>query len=328
VAGTGALFGPPEDVAVAIKAAVRDELGLTISVGVATTKLVAKIASDLRKPDGLVVVQPGDEAAFLAPLAITRLWGVGEKSAAALREYSVRTIGDLAALPDDLLIRRFGKYGAALAQRARGIDDDPVAGRDAAKSIGHEHTFDVDTSDREQIERTLLAMSEGVAGRLRNSGVRASTITVKIRDTTFRTITRQRTLPDPTDLTEPIFRTALELARPEVRGLRIRLLGVTASGLGEREQLSLFEADDPRRRKVTEAADAVRHRFGERAITRARLVGSRLPAPFERDPMTPVDPRSLDASTGDSEADSTNRSEEDRDSLDDTTDAEDRFDGA
>src|SRR6185369_6531528 len=213
----------------------------------------------------------------------------------------VRTIGDLAALPDDLLVRRFGKHGASLNHRARGMDDDPVGTRDAAKSIGHEHTFDVDTSDREIIERTLLGMSEGVAGRLRDSGVKATTITVKIRDTTFRTITRQRTLPDATDLTEPIFRTALELARPEVRGVRIRLLGVTASGLGEREQLSLFEADDPRRRKVTEAADEVRHRFGERAITRARLVGARLPAPFERDPMTPVDPRSLEVADPDSD---------------------------
>jgi DNA polymerase-4 len=168
-----------------------------------------------------------------------------------------------------------------------------VTTRDPAKSIGHEHTFDVDTSDREQIERTILAMSEGVAERLRDSGVKAATVTVKIRDSSFRTITRQRTLPEPTDLTEPIFRTALELARPEVRGLRIRLLGVTASGLGERDQLALFAAEDPRRRRVVEAADEVRHRFGERAITRARLVGSRLPAPFERDPMTPVDRRSL-----------------------------------
>jgi len=295
VTGSRLLFGDGEAIGRRIKDEVKGSVDLTISVGVSTTKLVAKIASDLRKPDGLVVVQPGDEATFLAPLAINRLWGVGEKSAAALREYGVRTIGDLAALPDDLLIRRFGKHGASLAQRARGIDDDPVGDRDAAKSIGHEHTFDVDTSDREVIERTLLGMSEGVAGRLRDSGVRASTITVKIRDTTFRTITRQRTLPDPTDLTDPIFRTALELARPEVRGIRIRLLGVTASGLGEREQLSLFAADDPRRRKVTEAADEVRHRFGERAITRARLVGSRLPAPFERDPMKPVDPRAVDA---------------------------------
>jgi DNA polymerase IV len=254
-------------------------------VGVATKNLVPKVASDLRKPDGLVVVPPGEEAAFLAPLPITRLWGVGAKSATALREYGVRTIGDLAALPDDLLTRRFGKHGTSLGQRARGVDADPVGDRDAAKSVGHEHTFDVDTSDREVIERTILAMAEGVAGRLRDSGVKAATVTVKIRDSSFRTITRQRTLTEPTDLTEPIFRTAMELARPEVRGLRIRLLGVTASGLGEREQLALFAADDPRRRRVVEAADAVRHRYGDRSITRARLIGARLPAPFERDAM-------------------------------------------
>jgi DNA polymerase-4 len=299
VTASRGLFGDGAAIGRQIKVAIKREIELTISVGVATTKLVAKIASDLQKPDGLVVVEPGTEAEFLAPLSITRLWGVGAKSAAALREYGVRTIGDLAALPDDLLVRRFGKYGAAIGDRARGRDADPVGDRDAAKSIGHEHTFDIDTSDPEVIERTLLGMSEGVAGRLRDSGVRASTITVKIRDTTFRTITRQRTLPAPTDLTDPIFRTALELARPEVRGVRIRLLGVTASGLGESDQAVLFaaEADEPRRRRVIEAADEVRHRFGERAITRARLVGSRLPAPFERDPMTPVDPRSI--ATGD-----------------------------
>jgi DNA polymerase-4 len=300
VTGSRALFGDGATIGGRIRAEIRAEVGLTASVGVATTKLVAKIASDLRKPDALVVVPPGNEAAFLAPLQITRLWGVGAKSAAALREYGVRTIGDLAALPEDLLVRRFGKHGAALGQRARGIDADPVGDRDAAKSIGHEHTFDVDTSDREVIERTILAMAEGVAGRLRDSRVKASTITVKVRDSSFRTITRQRTLPEPTDLSEPIFLTALALARPEVRGLRIRLLGVSASGLGERDQLALFADDDPRRRRVTEAADAVRHRFGERAITRARLVGSRLPAPFERDPMTAPEARSpRQASEGD-----------------------------
>ncbi|HET9522543.1 MAG TPA: DNA polymerase IV [Candidatus Limnocylindrales bacterium] len=291
VTGSRKLFGDGETIARRIKAAVHDEVGLTISVGVARTKLVAKIASDLRKPDGLVVVPPGEEAAFLAPLPISRLWGVGAKSAVALAEYGVRTIGDLAALPADLLIRRFGKHGASLGERARGLDADPVGTRDAAKSIGHEHTFDVDTSDREVIERTLLGMAEGVAGRLRDSHVKAATVTVKIRDSSFRTITRQRTLPEATDLTEPIFRTALDLARPEVRGLRIRLLGVTASGLGERDQLSLFAGDDPRRRRVVEAEDLVRHRFGERAITRARLVRAGLPRPFERDPMTPVDMR-------------------------------------
>ena len=289
VTGSKALFGDGETIARAIKAAIRSELGLTASVGVATTKLVAKIGSDLRKPDGLVVVAPGDEAVFLAPLPIARLWGVGPKAAIALREYGVATIGDLARLPIDVLVRVFGAHGAALHDRALGIDPDPVAGRDPAKSIGHEHTFDIDTSDRETIERTLLAMAEGVAGRLRAAGLRAGTVTVKIRDTTFRTITRQGPLAPPTDLTEPIWQAALALARPELRGMRVRLLGVTCSGFDHSDQLGLF-ADAPgtseRRRRVIEAADRIRHRYGERAVTRARLLGTALPAPFEHDPMT------------------------------------------
>jgi DNA polymerase-4 len=258
---------------------------------VARTKLVAKIASDLRKPDGLVVVAPGEEAAFLAPLPISRLWGVGEKTAVALAEYGVHTIGDLAALSPDLLERRFGKHGGSLADRAQGRDADTVHEGDPAKSVGHEHTFDVDTVDAEIIERTLLAMSDGVAGRLRSAGVRASTIAVKIRDSRFKTITRQRTLPEATDMTEPIFRAALELARPEVRGIRVRLLGVTASNLGEREQLGLFPTDDPRHRAAIEAADALRRRYGEHAVMPGRLVGAQLPAPFERDPRNPLDRR-------------------------------------
>jgi len=291
VTGSRALFGDGETVGRAIKTAVQDEIRLTISVGVATTKLVAKIASDLRKPDGLVVVPPGEEAAFLAPLPISRLWGVGAQTAAALREYGVATIGDLAALPPELLVRRFGKHGGSLADRARGLDDDPVADSGDAKSIGHEHTFDVDTSDREVIERTLLAMAEGVASRLRSSGVKAGTVAVKVRDSSFRTITRQRTLPEPTDLTEPIWRTALELARPEVRGIRVRLLGVTASHLGTPDQLSLFATEDARRRAAVEAADELRRRYGERAVTRARLIGAALPSPFERDPGTAAERR-------------------------------------
>jgi DNA polymerase-4 len=181
------------------------------------------------------------------------------------------------------LVRRFGQHGAALVDRAHGIDPDPVDDPDSAKSISHEHTFDVDTSDPEVLERTMLAMAEGVSGRLRAAGVKASTVTVKIRDTTFHTITRQRTLPEPTDLTEPIWRTALDLARPEMRGKRIRLIGVATSGFGDRQQLGLFEAVDPRRRRATEAADELRRRFGPRAVTRARLLRTGLPAPFERD---------------------------------------------
>jgi DNA polymerase IV len=291
VTGSRQLFGEGEEIARLIKAAVREEVGLTISVGVATTKLVAKMASDLRKPDGLVVVPPGEEAGFLAPLPISRLWGVGEKTAVVLADYGVRTIGDLAALAPDVVIRRFGKHGGSLVDRARGLDPDPVHLGDPAKSVGHEHTFDTDTRDPELIERTLLGMADGVAGRLRSAGVRASTVAVKIRDSSFRTITRQRTLPEPTDMTEPIFHAALELARPEVRGIRVRLLGVTASNLGEREQLGLFPADDPRHRAAIEAADALRRRYGEGAVTRGRLVGAKLPAPFERDPRNPLDRR-------------------------------------
>ncbi len=299
--GTEQLWGPGEEVGRRIRAAIVEETQLTASVGVATTKLVAKVASDLRKPDALVVVPPGTEAEFLAPLLISRLWGVGPKLGSALRDYGVRTIGELAALSPDLLARNFGKIGASLHDRALGIDDDPVADRDAAKSVSHEHTFDIDTADRELIERTLLAMADGVAGRLRSAGLKAGTVTVKIRDSSFRTITRQRTLPAPTDLTDPIWRIAMDLARPEIRGIRVRLLGVGTSNFTEPAQLGLFAAEDGevRRRAATEASDAIRRRYGERAVTRARLLGTGLPAPFERDPMMPVDRRSLSAVDGD-----------------------------
>jgi DNA polymerase-4 len=292
VTASRALFGDGRAIATRIKATIREELELTASVGVASTKLVAKVGSDLRKPDGLVVVEPGDEAAFLAPLPISRLWGVGPSTAAALRDYGVATIGDLAAMDRASLVRRFGQHGAALVDRAHGRDVDPVSDPDAAKSVGHEHTFDEDTSDPEVLERTLLAMSEGVSARLRDAGVRATTVTVKVRDSAFASVTRQRKLVEPTDLTEPIWRAALDLARPEFRGKRIRLVGVTASGLGERDQLGLFDGiSDERQRRVVVAADELRHRFGTRAVTRARLVKTGIPAPFERDLGTAVERR-------------------------------------
>jgi DNA polymerase IV len=283
VTGSRALFGDGPTIARRIKDTIRDELELTASVGVAATKLVAKIASDLQKPDGLVVVLAGEEAAFLAPLPISRLWGVGPQTAAALRDFSVATIGDLATIDSAALVRRFGQHGASLIDRAHGLDPDPVDDPEAAKTIGHETTFDQDTSDPDVLERTLLALSEGVSGRLRSAGVKAGTVTVKVRDTTFRTVTRQRSLTEPTDLTEPIWRAVLELARPEIRGRKIRLLGVTASAFGDREQLGLFETLDPRRRRAVEAADELRRRYGPRAVTRARLLRAGLPAPFERD---------------------------------------------
>jgi DNA polymerase-4 len=297
VAGSEQLFGEPAEIARRIKAAIRDERGLTASVGVAATRLVAKIASELRKPDGLVVVPAGEEAAFLAPLPIERLWGVGAKTRAALADYGVRTIGDLAGVPVDLLARRFGKFGPILHERARGIDPTPIGLEADAKSMSHEHTFDVDTADREEIERTLLSLSEGVAGRLRQAGVRAGGVSLKFRDSDFVTITRQRTLREPTDLAEDLYRAVVELSRPEVRavagrGLKVRLLGVAAFHLSTSEQIGLFEAESVRRERAAEAVDAVRRKFGRKAIARARLLASDTPEPFERDPSTPPEKRS------------------------------------
>ncbi|MFV2062373.1 MAG: DNA polymerase IV [Chloroflexota bacterium] len=286
VAGSEALHGSPVKIARSIKTTIDSELRLVASVGVAASRLVAKVASDLEKPDGLVVVEPGNEAAFLAPLPIARLWGVGARTAAGLSEYGVRTIGDLAELPDDLLSRRFGKQGPLLAQRARGVDPAPVSPADSARSVSHEHTFGIDTSDREALERTLLALSEGVASRLRGGHVKAQTIAVKVRDQSFMTVSRQRTLRDPTDQTETIFHIALELARPQFKGIKVRLLGVAASHLRRGEQMALFDSEDERRKRATEAADLIRKRYGPKAIRRARLLDSGVAEPFERDPQT------------------------------------------
>ena len=323
VTGSRRLFGEGEAIGRLIKDAIRAELQLTASVGVARTKLVAKIASDLRKPDGLVVVEPGTEAAFLAPLPISRLWGVGPSTATALRDFGVVTIGDLAALDRSALVRRFGKHGASLVDRAHGVDPDPVDDPDAAKSVSHETTFDEDTSEPEVLERTLLAMAEGVSGRLRHAGLKAGTVTVKVRDSGFNTVTRQRGLAEPTDMTEPIWQLALELARPETRGKRIRLLGVAASGFGVKEQLGLFEVEDQRRRRAVEAADELRERFGTRAVTRARLLRTGIPAPFERDLGTAVERRGEHAEP---EAGRDSRRRKRRDSQADTPPPEDAFD--
>lgn len=292
VAGSEALFGPAPEIARRIKAEVFDAVALTVSVGVATTKLVAKVASDLRKPDGLVVVEPGEEAAFLAPLEIRRLWGIGPKTAERLSALGIATIGELAALPIETLTRALGEHGVTLHDRAVGIDAEPVhGGGEAAKSVSHETTFAIDVTDPDEIERTLLALTEGVSARLRAAGTRAGTVTVKVRDSHFQTVTRQKRLTEPTDLTEPIWRAAVELARPEVRGKKIRLLGVAATQLGAPEQTSMFDVVDARARRVVEAADAVRRRYGEGAVTRASLLHHEIPSPFEHDPRSEVEGR-------------------------------------
>jgi DNA polymerase-4 len=292
VAGSEALFGPAPEIARRIKAEVVAATQLTVSVGVATNKLVAKVASDLRKPDGLVIVEPGGEAAFLAPLEIRRLWGIGPRTAERLHGLGIATIGELAALPPETLTRALGEHGGTLHERALGIDSDPVVGGgEDAKSVSHETTFAVDATDQREIERTLLALTEGVSSRLRAAGIRASTVAVKIRDSQFRTITRQKRLAEPSDLTEPIWQAALELTRPEVRGKKIRLLGVAATGLGRPEQTSMFEVVDEKKRRLVSATDAVRNRYGERAVVRASLLRRAAPSPFERDPNSAIEGR-------------------------------------
>ncbi len=274
VTGSAHLFGGPVAVARRLKAAVRERLRLVLSVGVASNKLCAKIGSDLRKPDGLVVVEPGGEAAFLAPLPLQRLWGVGPRTREVLEAWGMRTIGDLAAFDVAALEARFGAHGASIHERALGIDDDDVVPQEAAKSIGHEHTFDMDTLDHSEIERMLLRLAEGVGKRMRAASVRGRTIHVKLRVAPFETRTRQRTLAEPTDEDLAIFRVARSLLREALRDDRdrgqvspVRLIGVHASGLVTGAQLGLFDA--ARASRLNAALDAVRARFGDEALDRA-----------------------------------------------------------
>lgn len=275
VTASAAAFGDGETIARRIKQRVRDETGLVVSVGVATNKLCAKIASDLRKPDALVVVPSGEEAGFLAPLPIRRLWGVGPQAQAALADYGVTTIGQLAALPPSTLHRRFGRHGDDLAARARGRDPSAVQPFHAPKSVGHEHTFGTDTVDPNRLEVTLLDLAESVASRLRRHHLAAGTVQLKLRYEGFETITRQTHLPHPTTDGTVLYETAVELLRRAlVAGRGVRLIGVTAMGLSEAQQLTLFDTPD-RRERLTASIDLVRQRFGERAIMRARLLHGR-----------------------------------------------------
>lgn len=275
VSGSGAAFGDGATIARAIKQRVRDEVGLVVSVGVATNKLCAKVASDLRKPDALVVVPPGEEAAFLAPLPIRRLWGVGPQAQAALADYGVTTIGQLATLSPHTLHRRFGRHGHDLGARASGVDQSPVEPFHAPKSIGHEHTFMTDTADARRLESTLLDLAESVGGRLRRHRLVAGAVQLKLRYEGFETLTRQAPLASQTDEAEPLYHTTLGLLRRTLTaGRGVRLIGLTAIALSDAQQLTLF--DGPRRHaRLTRSIDAVRERFGDRAITRARLLAER-----------------------------------------------------
>ena len=274
VGGATSLFGPPLAIATKIRADVEREVGVTCSVGVASTKFVAKLASDGCKPDGVLIVPADEVMAYLEPLPVGRLWGVGEKTGEVLGRLAIRTIGDLGRTPESILERLLGEQSARhLAQLAHGIDDRDVVPYEAPKSVGHEETFERDLDDEETILRELLALSGRVASRLRADGYRARTVTLKVRLATFTTLTRARTLPDATDVAADLYRVAAELYRalPGERR-RIRLLGVQASGLvqGAAEQLVLLRGE--RWGEVERAVDRIEARFGRGAAGPASLL--------------------------------------------------------
>ncbi|MDH3327794.1 MAG: DNA polymerase IV [Desulfobulbaceae bacterium] len=275
------LFGEAPVIAGEIKKLITKEIGLTASAGVAASKLVAKIASALQKPDGLTVVETGREREFLAKLPISKLWGAGGKTIESLALLNIQSIGDLAALPVEILISRFGKHGRHLHLAANGIDDRPVIPTREAKSIGHEKTFSEDLSDLTVIKRELLELSTRVGERLRRHERQGQTITVKIKFYDFSTSSRSLTLAEPTSDTMEIFQRGWGLLRKTGAGRKpIRLAGISVSSLsvpGSRYQQDLFGKSRQREknRGLNEAVDRINRKFGDRTINPATLVSSK-----------------------------------------------------
>jgi len=274
--GTESLFGAPPDTVRRIKQRIREETGLSASAGLASNKFIAKIASDLRKPDGLVIVPPGREAAFLAPLPVERLWGVGKATARSLAALGVATIGQLQHLPRATLVSRLGGHGADLHALAFGRDDRAVEPWTPPKSMGAETTFERDVDDRARLETTLRGQAERVARELRAGGVAASRVTLKLRFADFQTFTRSHT-GDPTQDGLELYRRVAALFARERLVQRVRLIGVSASALGRPEsgQLGLLDADTVRRERLARAVDGITGRFGAGAIRPAALVRPR-----------------------------------------------------
>ena len=278
VTGCAALFGSPEDVARKIKKTVLEETGLTVSAGVAPCKFVAKIASDLHKPDGLTVVPPGKVMEFLSPLPIEKLWGVGKTTQKALALIGVRTIGDLSRVPSEILEGKFGKHGRHLHHLSHGIDDREVETLHEAKSIGREETFPEDLVDMPTMRRELLSLSMRVSRRLRRHGLTGRTVTLKVKYKGFVLVTRSATLPQATDDGAEIFRSCCSLLGKTEAGKRpVRLLGISVSQLEtgeEGKQLSLFPSApaSEKARRLNVALDRIQEKYGEGGILPGTLL--------------------------------------------------------
>jgi nucleotidyltransferase/DNA polymerase involved in DNA repair len=271
VTGSAALLGTAEQIARKIKSDIRETTELTASVGVATNKFLAKIASDLQKPDGLVVVQENGIANFLRDLPISRLWGVGPKTEQRLKPLGVKTIGQMAALPRDTLIRSFGNLGEHLHQLSHGRDDRPVIPNWEPKSVSNETTFDRDTNDRDRLIRTIHELADEVGRRLRHDHFRARKITLKLRYEDFSTHTKQSSLERPTQSNEEIARVAIALFNKFPLNRKIRLIGVGSGELTHEEhdasQLDLFTASR-KDEKLGHTLDEIREKFGRDSLRR------------------------------------------------------------
>ena len=296
VTGSVRLFGPPASIAHSIRDRVREELGLGCSVGVAAVKFLAKLASEAAKPTaslkgvvpgkGVFVIEPGSELAFLHPLPIEALWGVGPATAARLRRLGVTKVGDLAALPPETVETAVGRaHGRHLFLLSHGMDDRRVEPDREVKSISHEETYSVDRDDRDGLHAEIVRMSDAVASRMRRAGLAGRTVNIKVRYGDFRTLTRAHTSPKPVTDGQVVASIASSLLEAVDLGDGIRLLGVGVTGLSGGNdpagaQLTLDLGGDaagepvgPSWREATEAVDAVRERFGQAAVGPAALVG-------------------------------------------------------
>ncbi|MCK4259009.1 MAG: DNA polymerase IV [Halanaerobiales bacterium] len=279
VQGCERLFGNSVEIGLKIKDLIEEELNLVASVGVAPNKFLAKLSSDLEKPDGFVVITKDKIEEVLWPLPVTRLWGVGQKTAEYLISKGIKTIGMLAKLDPEILRINLGKMGPGLYRLAHGIDDRKVEPHYGAKSVGNEITFKEDTSDLEFLETTLLKLAEQVGRRLRKSKMKGRTVNIKLRYSNFKTITRSKTLSSNTNLSQTIYEVGLNLLRStDLFNKSFRLVGISISNIAgeENQQMSLFEEKvDLHSDILSQIMDDLKDRFGEDAVTRARLIGTK-----------------------------------------------------
>jgi DNA polymerase-4 len=281
--GTERLLGPPLKSAHALHQFMKSETKLNCSIGIGTSRLIAKVCSDQAKPNGVLWIVPGQEASFLAPLSVRKIPGVGKVMEQKLNEIGIKKVGDLAKLDDTFLRERFGEWGMALAGKSRGLDaggyfDREVAEEEGPKSVSHEHTFNNDTRDQEKLEAMLARLSEMVCRRLREQELHTRTVQIKLRYSDFSTITRAHSLDQPTQLDTVVAEIARRLFRENWDRTRtVRLLGVQTSGFEDVPvQLDLLrQVQDDKVSKALTVADQMRDRFGENAVSLATGLKSR-----------------------------------------------------